>query len=192
MSGSAEPPAPRAAAGNDLPRLDYQQTIALLAGLGDVRFKLLALVPTLSGAAVAVLGRPSSSAELLAVGAIGLIATLGVLLYELRNTQLYDYGLNRAQMLEKALGFEALDGGGPGGLFSDRPDRTLRLFGALPVDRDAGLSLVYSAAIAGWTYLLAWGALHALGLGHARAIGGVIGAAAGLLLLLELTRPRPA
>jgi hypothetical protein len=191
MTGSAEPPAPRAAAETDLLRLDYQQTIGLLAGIGDVRFKLLALVPTLSGAAVAVLGRPSSSAELLAVGAIGLIATLGVLLYELRNTQLYDYGLNRAQMLEEALGFEALDGGGgPGGLFSDRPDRTLRLFGALPVDRDAGLSLVYSAAIAGWTYLLAWGALHALGLGHARAIGGVIGAAAGLLLLLELTRPR--
>ena len=60
----------------------------------------------------------------------------------------------------------------------------------LPVDRDAGLSLVYSAAIAGWTYLLAWGALHALGLGHARAIGGTIGVAAGLLLLLELTRAR--
>ena len=44
--------------------------------------------------------------------------------------------------------------GSPGGLFSDRPGRTLRLFGVLPVDRDAGLSLVYSAAIAGWTYLL--------------------------------------
>ena len=93
MTGSAEPPAPRAAAETDLLRLDYQQTIGLLAGISDVRFKLLALVPTLSGAAVAVLGRPSSSAELLAVGAIGLIATLGVLLYELRNTQLYDYGL---------------------------------------------------------------------------------------------------
>ena len=122
---------------------------------------------------MAVLGRPSSSAELLAVGAIGLIATVGVLLYELRNTQLYDYGLHRAQLLEHELGFGSIRGsGGPGGLFSDRPGRTLRLFGVLPVDRDAGLSLVYSAAIAGWTYLCAWGALHALGLGHARAIGG--------------------
>jgi hypothetical protein len=191
MTGSAEPPAPSAAAKNDLLRLDYQQTIGLLAGIGDVRFKLLALVPTLSGAAVAVLGRPSSNAELLAVGAIGLIATLGVLLYELRNTQLYDYGLGRAQMLERELGFgSTASSGSPGGLFSDRPGRTLRLFGVLPVDRDAGLSLVYSAAIAGWTYLLAWGALHALGIGHARAIGGTIGVAAGLLLLLELTRAR--
>jgi hypothetical protein len=192
MTGSAEPPAPRAAAETDLLRLDYQQTIGLLAGIGDVRFKLLALVPTLSGAAVAVLARPSSSAELLAVGAIGLIATLGVLLYELRNTQLYDYGLGRAQLLERELGFGSMaNRGSPGGLFSDRPARTLRLFGVLPVDRDAGLSLVYSAAIAGWTYLLAWGALHALGLGHARAVGGTIGAAAGLLLLLELTRAHP-
>ncbi len=191
MTGSAEPQAPRAAIENDVLRLDYQQTTGLLAGITDVRFKLLALVPTLSGAAVAVLGRPSSSAELLAVGTIGLIATLGVLLYELRNTQLYDYGLRRAQLLETELGFGSIDGDGShGGLFSDRPGRTLRLFGVLPVDRDAGLSLVYSAAIAGWTYLLAWGALHALGLGHARAIGGTIGAAAGLLLLLELTRAR--
>jgi hypothetical protein len=191
MTGSAEPPAAKAAAENDLLHLDYQQTTGLLAGISDVRFKLLALVPTLSGAAVAVLGRPSSSAELLAVGAIGLIATLGVLLYELRNTQLYDYGLRRAELLEHELGFGSIDGSrSPGGLFSDRPGRALRLFGVLPVDRDAGLSLVYSAAIAGWTYLLAWGALHALGVGHARALGGTIGAAAGLLLLLDLTRAR--
>ncbi len=190
MTGSAEPRAPRTAAENDLLRLDYQQTTGLLAGISDVRFKLLALVPTLSGAAVAVLGRPSSSAELLAVGAIGLIATVGVLLYELRNTQLYDYGLRRAQLLEQELGFDSIDGRGAGGLFADRPGRTLRLFGVLPVDRDAGLSLVYSAAIAGWIYLCAWGALHALGLGHARAIGGLIAAAAGLLLLVELTRAR--
>jgi hypothetical protein len=190
MTGSAEPPAPRTPAQDDLLRLDYQQTIGLLAGIGDVRFKLLALVPTLSGAAVAVLGRPSSSAELLAVGAIGLIATVGVLLYELRNTQLYDYGLRRVQRLEIELGFESVHGSGAGGLFTDRPGRTLRLFGVLPVDRDAGLSLVYSAAIAGWIYLCAWGALHALGLGHARAIGGVVAAGAGLLLLLELTRAR--
>ena len=77
-----------------------------------------------------------------------------------------------------------------GGLFSDRPGRTLRLFGVLPVDRDAGLGLVYSAAIAGWTYLCAWGALHALGVGNARQIGGALGAAAGVLLLVELTRAR--
>ena len=77
----------------DLLRVDYQQTTDLLRTLTDVRFKLLALVPTLSGAAVAVLGHPSSAAELIAVGLLGLTATLGVLLYELRNSQLFDYAL---------------------------------------------------------------------------------------------------
>jgi hypothetical protein len=169
-------------------RLDYEQTTGLLVTIGDARFKLLALVPTLSGAAVAVLGRPSSTAELLAVGLIGLVATFGVLLYELRNTQLYDYGLRRAQALERELHLVSIDNAETGGLFSERPGRTLRLFGLLPVDRDAGLILVYSAAIAGWTYLCAWGALRALGLGHARPIGGAIAVAVGLLLLVELTR----
>jgi hypothetical protein len=158
---------------------DYQQTTDLLRSLTDVRFKLLALVPTLSGAAVAVLGHPSSAAELIAVGLLGLTATLGVLLYELRNSQLADYALRRAQSLEGELGL---------GLYRERPDRTLRLFGLAPVDRDRGLILVYSAALAGWSYLTAWGALHALHLERARPLGGVIGVGVALLLLAELTR----
>jgi hypothetical protein len=158
---------------------DYQQTTDLLRSLTDVRFKLLALVPTLSGAAVAVLGHPSSAAELIAVGLLGLTATLGVLLYELRNSQLADYALRRAQSLEGELGL---------GLYRERPDRTLRLFGLAPVDRDRGLILVYSAALAGWSYLTAWGGLHALHLERARPLGGVIGVGVGLLLLAELTR----
>ena len=173
----------------ELLRLDYQQTTDFLSTLSDVRFKLLALVPTLSGAAVAVVGHPSSAAELLAVGLLGLAATLGVLLYELRNTQLYDYATGRAERIEKELGLPSLEGGaGPGGLFSERPGRTLRLFGVAPVDRDRGLVLVYSAALAGWAYLVAWGALHALDVGSSREIGGAIGVAVGLCLLAELVR----
>jgi hypothetical protein len=193
MSTPSNPDAPDVQV--DRLRLDYQQTTDLLRQITDVRFKLLALVPTLSGAAVAVLGRPSSAALLLAVGLLGLSATVGVLLYELRNTQLYDYGLHRAQELERRLELPSIDGGATGGLFSERPDRSLRLFGLLPVDRDAGLILVYSAALAGWTYLCAWGALHSVGLGHARQAGGAIGVLVGLVLLFELTRihdaPRP-
>jgi hypothetical protein len=160
-------------------RVDYQQTTDLLRTLTDVRFKLLALVPALSGAAVAVLGHPGSAAELLAVGLLGLTATLGVLLYELRNSQLSDYALRRAQALEGELGL---------GLYRERPDRALRLFGLAPVDRDRGLILVYSAALAGWSYLTAWGALHAAHLERARSLGGVIAVGVGLLLLAELTR----
>ena len=109
----------------ELLRLDYQQTTDLLRTLSDVRFKLLALVPTLSGAAIAILGHPSSAAELLGVGLLGLVATLGILLYELRNTQLYDYATRRDQQTEAQLGLPSIRGGeGAGGLFSERPERT--------------------------------------------------------------------
>ncbi len=173
----------------ELLRVDYQQTTDFLRTLSDVRFKLLTLVPTLSGAAIAVLGHPSSPAELLGVGLLGLVATLGVLLYELRNTQLYEYAAGRAEQAERELGLPSLGGGpAPGGLFSERPGRTLRLFGVAPVDRDRGLVLVYSAALAGWAYLVAWGALRALGAGSSREIGGAIGVAVGLFLLAELVR----
>ena len=179
----------------DLLKLDYQQTTDLLRSLTDVRFKLLALVPTLSGAAVAVLGHPSSAAELLAIGLLGLTATLGILLYELRNTQLSEYGMHRARRIEAQLGLGSPDGGaapgaapGAGGLFSQRPAQTLRLFGLAPIDRDRGLALVYGAALAGWTYLVAWGALSALDAGAARKIGAGIGAVAGLLVIAEVGR----
>jgi hypothetical protein len=175
-------------AGNGL-RLDYEQTTQLLRTLVDVRFKLLAFVPTITGAAVGLVGRPRPAAELLGVGMLGLLATLGIFVYELRNTQLHDALISRAGELERQLGLRSVLGAsGPGGLFAELPGRNVRLFGVLPVSQDRGLALVYGAALAGWTYLAAWGALGAVELGEARAWGGAIGAAAGLLVLGEVER----
>jgi hypothetical protein len=195
MTSVASEPAATAAGGEtpasrvDRLRLDYQQTTDLLRGLTDVRFKLLALVPTLSGTAVGLLGHPTSAVELLAIGVLGLAATLGVLLYELRNSELHDYAIRRARRIETALGFLSLgEGVARGGLFSERPAGTLRLFGVAAVDRDRALALVYGAALAGWTYLVAWGLLRALHVGGARSAGAVIGGAIGLLVLAELVR----
>ena len=169
-------------------RLDYGETTDLLRTLTDVRFKLLAFVPTISGAAVAFLGHGRSAAELLAVGAVGLAATLGVVVYELRNTQIYDYAIYRAIELERRLGLASVRGtGGTGGFFSERPGRDLHIFG-LAVGHDRGLALVYGAAIGGWCYLLSWGALRALDVGDARNVGGVIGVVAGLVVLVEFLR----
>jgi hypothetical protein len=130
-------------------KLDYGQTTDLLRTLTDVRFKLLALVPTLSGAAIALLGHPSSPVQLLALGFLGLTATVGVLLYELRNSQLYDYATHRAQQIEEALGLVSFGTAATGGLFTEEPDRAFRLLGIRTVNRDRGLALVYSAALAG-------------------------------------------
>jgi hypothetical protein len=169
-------------------RLDYDQTTQLIRTLTDVRFKLLAFVPTISGAALAILGRGSSAAELLAVGALGLIATLGVVIYELRNTQIYDYALVRAGELESRLGlisvYQPASSGGP---YSERPGRTLRVVG-LTVGHDHALALVYSAVLGGWTYLFVWGALRAMGIGHAQEAGGAVATVVAAVVLLELLR----
>jgi hypothetical protein len=170
-------------------RLDYDQTTDLLHSLTDVRFKLLALVPTISGLAVGLLSRTASAPELLAVGGLGLAATLGIALYELRNTQLYDYALYRARELEARLGQVSIfNPPRPGGLYRERPGHDLRVFGFATAGYDRGLALVYSAAIGGWSYLFAWGGLHALHVSQAQKIGGGIGAAAALLTLIEFLR----
>jgi len=181
-----------AAEDGDALRLDYAQTTDLLRGITDVRFKLLAIVPTIAGAAVAFLGRGRSAAELLAVGLLGLAATLGILLYEVRNTQLYDYALRRAKELEARLGAPSIDGrDAPGGVFSERPGRDVRVFGFALAGHERGLALVYGAALAGWSYLVAWGALRALGVGGAQKLGGIVGVVAGMLALVELLRIEP-
>src|SRR5688500_3630276 len=90
---------------DDRLQLDYDQTTQLLRTLTDVRFKLLAFVPTISGATVVVFGKPRPAVELLSVGLLGLLATLGIFLYELRNSQLLDSLVHRASVLERRLGF---------------------------------------------------------------------------------------
>lgn len=170
-------------------RLDYAQTTDYLRTLSDTRFKLLAIVPTISGAAVAFLSRGRSAGELLAVGLIGLAATLGVMLYEVRNTQLYDYAIRRAKELETRLGSVSIySSSGPGGLFTERPGRDVRVFGLALAGHERGLAIVYGAALAGWSYLVAWGALHALDVGGAQKIGGIVGVVIGLLSVVELLR----
>ena len=89
---------------DDRLRLDYEQTTQLMRTLTDIRFKLLAFVPTIAGATVGLVGRTEPSSVLLAVGLLGLSATLGILLYELRNAQIFDSLVERSAMLERKLG----------------------------------------------------------------------------------------
>src|SRR5919197_47659 len=124
---------------DDRLRLDYEQTTDRYRTLVDIRFKLLAIVPTICGIAVGLLGRPHSAAELLAVGLIGLAATLGIFFYELRNTEIH-----------------------------------------VGVVHERAFALVYGAALAGWSYLVVWGALRALDLASARKVGGIIAVVIGI------------
>lgn len=167
---------------DDRLRLEYDQTLQLVRSLTEVRFKLLAFVPTIAGFGVGFVGTPRPAAELLAVGLVGLVATLGIFIYELRNSQIYAGAVRRASELERTLGMSA----GPGSLLTERRGRTARLFGLLAVWQNRGLALVYAVALAGWTYLFAWGALRALDVGSARNTGAVIGVVFGVLVIADV------
>ena len=59
-------------------KLDYEQTCQQIRAFTDIRFKLLAFVPTLTGAAVALLSNVDDQWIVLAVGLLGLFVTLDV------------------------------------------------------------------------------------------------------------------
>jgi hypothetical protein len=148
-------------------RLEYDAAVQVVRDLTDVRFKLLALVPTLAGAVVVLVSAGSGGAELLAIGLLGATATGGVLAYELRNTQIRAAAAARARAFE-----ERHFAGGP----LVAPPRRIA---GVTVGHTLGAALVYGAALAGWGYLIAWGALRAAGVDHSRGIGLALGAAAG-------------
>ena len=168
-----------AMADQDQLRIEYDRAGTLLDSLTDIRFKLLALVPTLSGTAVGLLRAGESAVTLLAVGILGLAATTGILLYELRNTQTREAVRIRINEIEPVLIGRQL--------VADPPEGT-KLFGFVGIRYQIGVALVYAAALAGWGYLVAWGALAGLDVGHSRDVGVAIGAAWGLLVLLEVAR----
>ncbi len=172
---------------DDRLRLDYDTTTRVILGLADVRFRLLALVPTIAAAAIAIVSKAGATpAELMSLGAVGLVATLGILVYELRNTQLYDAAVARAGVLEGALELKG------GGLFGGRPKEGFRLLGVFEISHDRGLGLVYAAALGGWSYLVVWGFAAAVHLVHPKAWGGGAAIVVALIVLADVTRLRAA
>jgi len=165
--------------GDELLRLEYEYASRLLGTLTEIRFKLLALVPTFSGAVVAFMSSGRGGVELLAIGGLGLAATSGVLTYELRNGELRRRATERVNRLERQIF--------PGGPLVGEPGRTPKLFGLVPASHRLGVGLVYGAALAGWIYLVVWGALVAAGeRQHAQAIGVAVGVVVGLAIAREI------
>jgi hypothetical protein len=162
-------------------RLDYDQTTQFLRALTDLRIKLLAFVPTISGAAVGLLGDPRPAAELIGVAFLGLVATLGILAYELQNAQVYDRMIQRARELERLLALPTVQGKqGAGGVLGARSSRWFA--------HDRGWALVYSAAIGGWSYLAAWGFLAWMLVDSAQTIAAVLGIGVGVLVAVGIER----
>ncbi len=173
---------------DDRLRLDYEQTTGQINALTDVRFKLLGFIFTIATAAVAIVGAHPSTGALMGVGLLGLVATTGILLYELGNTQTLNAALFRAQLLERVLGLRGPHGQTSPAQVPGEPAEQHRLFGTVPVSQDQAVGLVYGAALGGWGYLFVWGALHGLHVSGARAIGGVIGAFWIVVVVREVAR----
>ena len=173
---------------DELLRLEYESASRLLGQLTEIRFKLLALVPTLSGAVLALVSSGRSGVELLAIGALGLTATSGVLVYELRNGELRRRATDRVNELERSL-----FANGP--LVGGEDGRHPKLFGVIPASHRLGVGLVYGAALGGWVYLVVWGALAAVGArAHSQGIGAAVGAVVALAIVRQVVvsqRPEP-
>jgi uncharacterized protein (DUF1330 family) len=163
----------------EIVQLDYMQTGEQIKMLTDIRFKLLAFVPPIVGGGVTLLSSKAATTagdQFLtgSVGLLGFALTLGVILYDLRNSQLYNAQMHRAKVLEGILGCirsgkERLwptpsTGGGKAYGTLQPPDKAetggvhtqraiaLGSFCGQRIGHDPALSLVYGVALGAWVF----------------------------------------
>jgi hypothetical protein len=120
--------------------------------LTDVRFKLLGLVPVVSGFFLirALSGGDLSPDIRVGIAVFGFIVTLALWAYEVRNSQLYDDLVSRGRRIEAELGFDT-------GHFRGRLKPSSRyLLGALRVriQHDTAINLIYGGSVAAWLLAL--------------------------------------
>ena len=140
-------------------KLEYKEVHAYWRTLTDIRFKLLAFVPTLTGLCVTFIPKTHQPLEAFAIGLLGFIATLGITFYDQRNSELYNASIERAKFLECEMKFKATrpikfgDDINVGGIFRLRPDRR-RTFLGIFMYHDRGLSMVYASALGAWLFIM--------------------------------------
>jgi hypothetical protein len=134
----------------------YQQTCQSWRHLVDVRFKLLALVPSVALASLGLVlasdGRYDAVPVVLRLlfSAIGLASTLGLWLYDARNSELHDELISRARKIEEELGLHT-------GAFLGRPAPRSDW-----VCHDRATTLIYGAAFVAWIGTLGVAIVRAL------------------------------
>ena len=128
---------------------DYEATQRVWSQLVETRFRLLALAPIATALGVTHESSP-------AVPALGILVTVGIVLYEMPNSQLHDNAVHRMQWLERHLGISSsISDAASGGPQTDiRGSRPLRLAGGFRVVHDRSLALVYGAVAAAWAWRL--------------------------------------
>lgn len=172
--------------------LEYAQINDNFRFLADVRFKLLAFLPTLGGIAVFVLSgvglqagqapapaTPEILVAVLLVSLLGFLATLGITLYDQRNSELYNALIHRAKYLETQFGVPGAPGGlkpvTSGGQFNERPQKARHLI--FPAGHDLALALIYGPLLGAWFFPMLYAALLLVGAVSQRAVLAAAGVA---------------
>jgi hypothetical protein len=172
----------------DLIRFEYEQALETIRMLADIRFKLLALVPFVSGATIAFLSADPADAPpqaILAGSVAGFLVTIGVAIYNLRNTQSMNVTRARCVELENLLKPPVT-----GQFHSHQPPS--KLFYVIPLWADLGLAIIYGTVLAAWLFLIMHTMLNAAFdsfLGRPVDLFAIlITAVAGLVLIFEIIR----
>ena len=127
----------------------YGEVCTTWRALLDVRFKLLGLVPFVTVGVLVVLVPDSKPARdptewsIAVICGLGLVVTLGLLIYEIRNSELYDDLVSRGRRIEAELGIHT-------GIFRGRRRPSWPM-----IHHGSAIFLIYMAALAGWTSALA-------------------------------------
>lgn len=128
----------------------YNEVCSNWRMLTDVRFKLLGLVPAVSVIAwgqlisADVLKKPPGSYAGIIIAIIGLLITIAIRLYDLRNDTLYDDLISRGRKIEEELNVDT-------GVFLGRVDPPNSI-----ICHGTPVLIIYSAAIIGWISITLW------------------------------------
>jgi hypothetical protein len=143
---------------------EYEQINENVRALADVRFKLLALLPIAGGIAVALMAEAAKGADIrtltmiLAGSVLGFLLTLGITLYDQRNSELYNALIHRARHLERRRAQPPTPGypqrRAAGGQFVERPGPSRSVF--FLAKHDIALSLIYGALLGAWWHPFAY------------------------------------
>ena len=136
--------------------MEYSEVNNNIRELTSIRFQLLAFLPagTILGA---FLLADADTVFHPVLALFGMVITLGLWIYHLRNDQLYGALIGRAKELESRLLLI-------NGQYRQRPAPWLNLepiplVGSLTIDHSTGINLVYGASFVAWFYAIVYGLL---------------------------------
>jgi hypothetical protein len=128
---------------------EYGEVCSNFRELTEIRFKLLAFLPIAAAASTALADNEDlSSGGALPLFMFGLVATLGLIVYNARNDQLYNELVSRAAAIEREVGL-------PDGGFANRLQPWLKI-GFARVSHGVGVAFIYVSSLALWLFGIFW------------------------------------